>query len=160
MTITCRNKQESTNIRSVFKVKVKVIEMSMSIFAMHKSIVVASLNTMVGQLKYCLKIMKQLSCLRRSWDWKDEINVPIALSAFRDGNEGPSKVTKTVSCSWDIEWRPRSLDWQRLCRPLVGLSSQQTWWACIAWTVYEIIYHLLFSWLRSVWPWMNVKVKK
>ena len=24
---------------------------------------------------------------------KDEINVPIALSAFRDGNQGPSKVT-------------------------------------------------------------------
>ena len=26
---------------------------------------------------------------------KDEINVPIALSAFRDGDQGPSKVTKT-----------------------------------------------------------------
>ena len=25
----------------------------------------------------------------------DEINVPIALSAFRDGDQGPSKVTKT-----------------------------------------------------------------
>ena len=24
---------------------------------------------------------------------KDEINVPIALSAFRDGDQGPSKVT-------------------------------------------------------------------
>ena len=28
---------------------------------------------------------------------KDEINVPIALGAFRDGDQGPSKVTKTVS---------------------------------------------------------------
>ena len=27
---------------------------------------------------------------------KDEINVPIALSAFRDGDQGPSKVTKTA----------------------------------------------------------------
>ena len=27
---------------------------------------------------------------------KDEINVPIALSAFRDGDQGPSKVTKTI----------------------------------------------------------------
>ena len=26
---------------------------------------------------------------------KDEINAPIALSAFRDGDQGPSKVTKT-----------------------------------------------------------------
>ena len=26
---------------------------------------------------------------------KDEINVPIALSAFTDGDQGPSKVTKT-----------------------------------------------------------------
>ena len=26
---------------------------------------------------------------------KDAINVPIALSAFRDGDQGPSKVTKT-----------------------------------------------------------------
>ena len=26
---------------------------------------------------------------------KDEMNVPIALSAFRDGDQGPSKVTKT-----------------------------------------------------------------
>ena len=26
---------------------------------------------------------------------KDEINVPIALSVFRDGDQGPSKVTKT-----------------------------------------------------------------
>ena len=26
---------------------------------------------------------------------KDEINVPIALNAFRDGDQGPSKVTKT-----------------------------------------------------------------
>ena len=25
---------------------------------------------------------------------KDEINVPVALSAFRDGDQGPSKVTK------------------------------------------------------------------
>ena len=30
---------------------------------------------------------------------KDEINVPIALSAFRDGDQGPSKVTKTHSGS-------------------------------------------------------------
>ena len=28
----------------------------------------------------------------------------------------------------------------------------------IAWTVSEIIKHFLFSWLRSVWPWMKVKV--
>ena len=28
----------------------------------------------------------------------------------------------------------------------------------IAWTVSEIIEHLLFSWLRSVWPRMKVKV--
>ena len=28
---------------------------------------------------------------------KDEINAPIALSAFRDGDQGPSKVTQTVS---------------------------------------------------------------
>ena len=26
---------------------------------------------------------------------KDEINVPITLIAFRDGDQGPSKVTKT-----------------------------------------------------------------
>ena len=26
---------------------------------------------------------------------KDEIKVPIALGAFRDGDQGPSKVTKT-----------------------------------------------------------------
>ena len=30
---------------------------------------------------------------------KDEINVPIALSAFRDGDQGPSKVTKTELCA-------------------------------------------------------------
>ena len=28
----------------------------------------------------------------------------------------------------------------------------------IAWTVVEIIEHFVFSWLRSVWPWMKVKV--
>ena len=28
----------------------------------------------------------------------------------------------------------------------------------IAWRVSKIIEHLLFSWLRSVWPWMKVKV--
>ena len=28
----------------------------------------------------------------------------------------------------------------------------------IAWTVSEIIKHLLFSWFRFVWPWMKVKV--
>ena len=28
----------------------------------------------------------------------------------------------------------------------------------IAWTVSEIIEHWLFSWLRSVWPWMKGKV--
>ena len=30
---------------------------------------------------------------------KDEINVSIALSAFRDGDQGPSKVTKTTRLS-------------------------------------------------------------
>ena len=29
---------------------------------------------------------------------RDEINVPIALSNFRDGDQGPSKVTKTMYC--------------------------------------------------------------
>ena len=28
----------------------------------------------------------------------------------------------------------------------------------IAWIISEIMKHLLFSWLRSVWPWMQVKV--
>ena len=28
----------------------------------------------------------------------------------------------------------------------------------IAWTASEIIEHLLFSWLRYVWPWMKVKL--
>ena len=32
---------------------------------------------------------------------KDEINVPIALSAPRDGDQGPSKVTKTEPSGGD-----------------------------------------------------------
>ena len=39
---------------------------------------------------------------------KDEINVPIALSAFRDGDQGPSKVTKTEQtdniCDFILLW--------------------------------------------------------
>ena len=49
----------------------------------------------------------------------------------------------------DLEWRARSSDSNRLCRPLLGLSS---------WMISEIIEHLLFSWLRCVLPWMKVKV--
>ena len=39
---------------------------------------------------------------------KDEINVPIALSAFRDGDQGPSKVTKTELLT-QYEWRGGNL---------------------------------------------------
>ena len=60
-----------------------------------------------------------------------------------------------LSC--DLEWRSKSSDWQRWDRHLVGLPSQQTWWALIE-TFSEIITHLLFSWLRFVWPWSQVKV--
>ena len=35
-----------------------------------------------------------LKIKNNSWTEKDEINVPIAFSAFRDGDQGPSKVTK------------------------------------------------------------------
>ena len=63
-----------------------------------------------------------------------------------------------MSClSCDLEWRSKSSDWQRWDRHLVGLPSQQTWWALIE-TFSEIITHLLFSWLRFVWPWSQVKV--
>ena len=36
---------------------------------------------------------------------KDEINVPIAPSAFRDGDQGPSKVTKTTSTAVFITFK-------------------------------------------------------
>ena len=45
---------------------------------------------------------------------------------------------------------------KRLYRPLVRLSWQQPWWALLEQS--KIIEHLWFSWLRSVWPWINVKV--
>ena len=46
-----------------------------------------------------------------------------------------------------------------LYRPLVGLCSQQTWWALpLLEKVFEIMENVLFSWLRSVWPWMKVTV--
>ena len=40
---------------------------------------------------------------------KDAINVPIALSAFKDGDQGPSKVTKTVTEMIDWAFRTNAL---------------------------------------------------
>ena len=44
---------------------------------------------------------------------KNEINVPIALSAPRDGDQGPSKVTKTELCAHT----------SLVCLPLMRLKS-------------------------------------
>ena len=59
----------------------------------------------------------------------------------------------------DLEWRSTSSDWEIItCRPIdiVGLCSQQT--ALLEQPVSEINKRLLFSPLRSVWPWVKVKV--
>ena len=45
----------------------------------------------------CAVSSLRLAPLQFSLLAKDEINVPNALSAFRDGDQGPSKLTKTVS---------------------------------------------------------------
>ena len=60
--------------------------------------------------------------------------------------------------SCDVEWRARSLDWKRLYRTLVELSSQPIWWGLLEkFLIYSNIYYF-HSWPRSVWSWMKVKV--
>ena len=57
----------------------------------------------------------------------------------------------------DLEWRTRSSDWEKI----IWAFSRTVFTAMvmgIAWTVSEIIEHLLFSWLRPLWPWIQVKV--
>ena len=60
----------------------------------------------------------------------------------------------SLRCSCDLERRTRSSDWENITFISTIFTANLR---DIAWTVSKIIEHL-FSRLRSVWPWMKVKV--
>ena len=69
--------------------------------------------------------------------------------------------TNTASCRFETQlWPWAKVMVIRLANIIYtfSLTTFTTNLMSIAWTVSEIIEHLLFSSLRSVWPWMKVKV--
>ena len=51
-----------------------------------------------------------------------------------------------------------SSDWEKNIQTIYIWTIFTAFLMGISWTVSKIIEHLLFSWLRSVWLWMKVKV--
>ena len=56
--------------------------------------------------------------------------------------------------SCDLERRARSSDWEKITYTFSRTNLTANLMG-IAWTVSEIIEHLLFSWFRAVWPWIR-----
>ena len=92
-----------------------------------------------------------MPCIRRpsSQVWMYILNCARNITSLK-------AVEKSLRRSYDLEWRPRSSNWQWLYETISRtiFTANLT---VIAWTVSEIIENLLFSRVRSVWPWMKVK---